>query len=149
MLLMCIFPAYALLTGPYTAKTRIAGVLGSVVGLIANLAQNLLVISTAPTSWPPLLIEMASPFSTLTVNFSGVACVVNVSVAAKYMFRAAMFPAVIGAWAQLVRVRLLTVKASVSWLCSKLKKTNFSALGDCGEGVSRHDDFQRLMHVQP
>ena len=41
VLLMCIFPAYALLTGPYTAKTRIAGVLGSVVGLIANLAQNL------------------------------------------------------------------------------------------------------------
>eukprot|EP00435_Cladocopium_sp_Y103_P010800 s2959_g2.t2 len=92
-----IFPAYVLLTQPYSSKTQLGGLTASILGLVANLAQNLLVISTAPTSWPALMLGMTNVLNVMTLNpeLLSVACV-GLDAVTLYFMRALVFPAVVG-----------------------------------------------------
>ncbi|CAL1137727.1 unnamed protein product [Cladocopium goreaui] len=99
VLLLCVFPAYARLTGPYSPKIGATGVAWSLLGLTVEIAQNLQVVSTAPTSWPPLMVRITSSVSGLSSSLSGLggfACIGHAGVVMMYAGQVLIFPAVIG-----------------------------------------------------
>eukprot|EP00435_Cladocopium_sp_Y103_P061889 s217_g23.t1 len=99
VLLLCIFPAYAVLTEPYSPKIGVTGVAWSLLGLIIEIAQNLQVVSTAPTSWPPLMVGITSSVNGLSSSLSGLrglACIGHAGVVTMYACQVLIFPAVIG-----------------------------------------------------
>ena len=101
---MCIFPAYAALTVPYSPKIGATGVAYSLLGLTVEIAQNLQVVSTAPTSWPPLMVGITSAVSGLSSSLSGLggfACIGHADVVTMYACQVLVFPAVIGTLAPL------------------------------------------------
>ena len=112
VLLLGIFPAYAVQTEPYSAKIGVAGIAASVLGLIVETAQNLQVVITAPTSWPPLMVGITSSMSGLNASLSGLAgfaCVAHAGVVTMYACQVLVFPAVIGTVALLFRFCLAGV----------------------------------------
>lgn len=98
LLFLGIFPAYVSLTQPYSPKTQLGGITASILGLLVNLVQNLLVISTAPTSWPALMLGMTNVLNVMTLNpeLLGVPCVGLLDVVTVYFLRALVFPAMVG-----------------------------------------------------
>ena len=107
VLLLCVFPAYARLTGPYSPKIGATGVAWSLLGLTVEIAQNLQVVSTAPTSWPPLMVRITSSVSGLSSSLSGLggfACIGHAGVVMMYAGQVLIFPAVIGTLAALAVV---------------------------------------------
>ena len=108
MLLLGIFPAYAVLTEPYSPKIGVTGVAGALLGLTVEVAQNLQVVSTAPTSWPPLMVGITTSLNGLSSSLSGLgglACIGNAGVVATYACQVLIFPAVIGALAFVIPLR--------------------------------------------
>eukprot|EP00438_Fugacium_kawagutii_P000692 Skav220033 [mRNA] locus=scaffold2981:161406:163541:+ [translate_table: standard] len=97
LLLGGFFPAYHIATKPYTTKTEHSGVLLALFGLVVNFAQNLLVVSQAPTSWPSLMTSMsgAANFMALNLEMIGISCIAS-GVLSQYCSRALIFPVVIG-----------------------------------------------------
>ena len=107
MLLLCVFPAYARLTEPYSPKIGATGVAWSLLGLTVEMAQNLQVVSTAPTSWPPLMVGITSSVNGLSSSLSGLggfACIGYAGVVTMYGCQVLIFPAVIGTLAALTVV---------------------------------------------
>lgn len=102
--LASIFPAYHFLTKPYAAKTRVSNVTVSLVGLVVNVGQNLVVVSTAPTTWPQIMLTFVSTASFLTLNLEpvGLGCMIPTGAVSHYSCRVLMFPAVISTLAQLL-----------------------------------------------
>lgn len=101
VLLPGMFLAYHLLTKPYTAKNEVSGVVGCLLGLFVETVQNLLVISAAPTTWPPVMIGMATYASVVTLNLEapGLACIGsmgNTGVVARYFCQTLVFPSMVG-----------------------------------------------------
>ena len=107
VLLLSIFPAYAVLTEPYSPKIGATGVAWSLLGLIVEIAQNLQVVSTAPTSWPPLMLGITNAVGGLSSSLSGLggfACIGHAGAVTMYSCQVLIFPAVIGTLAALAFV---------------------------------------------
>lgn len=102
--LASVFPAYHFLTKPYSAKTWIAHVTVSLLGLLVNVGQNLVVVSSAPTTWPQIMLTLVSTTSILTLNLEpfGLGCVIPTGAVSHYFCHVLVFPAVIGTLAQLL-----------------------------------------------
>lgn len=66
---------YALTRG-YHPVMETSGVVACTVGMAFSMAQNLAVISAAPTAWPGLLLDTVAALRILTLNIEslGVAC---------------------------------------------------------------------------
>ena len=101
MLLPGIFLAYNALSKPYAAKNQVSGVVGCLLGLFVETVQNLLVISSAPTTWPPVMVGMATYASVATLNLEalGLACISsmgNIGVVARYFCQTLVFPSMVG-----------------------------------------------------
>lgn len=109
LLLAGLFPAYVLLTAPYSPKSRVSGVTIAVLGLLVTLVQNLLVIRTAPTTWPGMMLVMTNVLYGITLDpqLVGVACV-GLDVVTMYFLRVLVFPAMIG-------ILLLTFALTQLW----------------------------------
>ena len=107
VLLLSIFPAYTVLTEPYSPKIGATGVAWSLLGLIVEIAQNLQVVSTAPTSWPPLMLGITNAVGGLSSSLSGLggfACIGHAGAVTMYSCQVLIFPAVIGTLAALAFV---------------------------------------------
>lgn len=101
VLLPGMFLAYHVLTKPYTAKNEASGIVGCLLGLFAETVQNLLVISAAPTTWPPVMMGMATYAGVATLNLEalGLACVGsigNIGVVGRYFCQTLVFPSMVG-----------------------------------------------------
>jgi len=96
-LLFCagIFPAYFALSQPYRAKMDVRGIMGAILGVMANVIQNLIVISTAPTTWPNLMLSASSTFGVLTLNLEvvGIGCL-GLGGPQSFIFQALIFPGI-------------------------------------------------------
>jgi len=115
-----MFLAYHLLTKPYTAKNEGSGVVGCLLGLFVETVQNLLVISAAPTTWPPVMIGMATYASVVTLNLEalGLACIGsmgNTGVVARYFCQTLVFPSMVGHLA--FGIFLLGYIDQLGWSC--------------------------------
>ena len=120
VLLPGMFLAYHLLTKPYTAKNEVSGVVGCLLGLFVETVQNLLVISAAPTTWPPVMIGMATYASVVTLNLEalGLACIGsmgNIGVVARYFCQTLVFPSMVGNLA--FGIFLLGYIDQLGWSC--------------------------------
>lgn len=96
-----MFLAYHVLTKPYTAKNEASGIVGCLLGLFAETVQNLFVISAAPTTWPPVMMGMATYAGVATLNLEalGLACVGsigNIGVVGRYFCQTLVFPSMVG-----------------------------------------------------